>query len=176
MKLPIYLSGVCLLTTLVGCTGQSDVEPAADAGYDAGADTDTDSDTDTETDTDTLAEAGDDVYQWHTFHGGGDHDYGHALAADGDGNVYVVGLSRDGWNGPDDEEPLNAYSGGEDLKGRVMHAETLEVKVRLAKGSNQLLMQSSNRMGRWRAVVQLTDSRRQTLRDLTWQLTNPFKK
>jgi hypothetical protein len=68
------------------------------------------------------------------------------------------------------------FFGGKDMQGRVMHAETLEVKVRLKKGWNQLLMQSSNKMGRWRATVQLTDRRRRPLRDLTWQLENPFKK
>jgi hypothetical protein len=68
------------------------------------------------------------------------------------------------------------YFGGGDMKGRVMHARTEEVEVRLEKGWNQLLMQSSNRMGRWRAAVQLTDSRRRPLRDVTWQLTNPFEK
>jgi hypothetical protein len=62
------------------------------------------------------------------------------------------------------------------MKGRVMHARTEEVEVRLRRGWNQLLMQSSNRMGRWRAAVQLTDSRRRPLRDVTWQLKRPQEK
>jgi hypothetical protein len=50
-------------------------------------------------------------YQWHTFYGqlttGGD-----GIAVDGSGNVYVTGFSgTTGWNGPNGQAPLHAYSG-----------------------------------------------------------------
>jgi uncharacterized repeat protein (TIGR01451 family) len=46
---------------------------------------------------------------WNTFLGGTEWDEGHAVAVDGDGNVYVVGTSDGTWG-----SPLRSYSGVED--------------------------------------------------------------
>ncbi len=37
---------------------------------------------------------------WHTFLGGGGSDYGHAIAVDGSGNVYLAGQSDADWGSP----------------------------------------------------------------------------
>ena len=50
------------------------------------------------------------VYQWHTFyHAGG------GIAIDRSGNVYEAGGDDGTWNGPAGQNPLNAYSGGDDI-------------------------------------------------------------
>ncbi|MCG8427639.1 MAG: IPTL-CTERM sorting domain-containing protein [Chromatiales bacterium] len=54
--------------------------------------------------------------QWHTFFGSANTDYGHALALDAAGNLYVAGHSAVGWNNPvDSSSPLNAYAGSFDM-------------------------------------------------------------
>jgi len=56
-------------------------------------------------------------YQWHTFYGaaptsGADgDDEGVGIALDANNNVYVTGYSDRTWQGPDNEEPLNAHGG-----------------------------------------------------------------
>jgi parallel beta-helix repeat protein len=54
-------------------------------------------------------------YQWHTFYGSGDTDYGMGIATDGGGNVYVAGYSNGTWNGPGGRSPLHAYTGNGDI-------------------------------------------------------------
>jgi hypothetical protein len=44
--------------------------------------------------------------RWNTFLGGGIENYGHALATDNAGNVYIVGISNSTWG-----SPIRAYSG-----------------------------------------------------------------
>ena len=60
-----------------------------------------------------LTSAGD--YQWHSFYGSQDYDYGHGIAFDAMGNLYVAGTSSATWNGPGGEPPLHAYSGNSDI-------------------------------------------------------------
>jgi hypothetical protein len=50
--------------------------------------------------------ASDGALDWNTFLGGVDHDLGYGIDADGDGNVYVLGISCSAWG-----SPLRAYSG-----------------------------------------------------------------
>ncbi len=54
-------------------------------------------------------------YQWHTFYGSGNDDYGQAIALDGTGNVYVTGASSASWLGDGNTAPRHAHSGGKDL-------------------------------------------------------------
>ncbi len=53
---------------------------------------------------------GDGALQWNTFLGGAGIDEGAEVAADGSGNVYVVGSSTDGWS----EVPVRGHAGGWD--------------------------------------------------------------
>ena len=55
------------------------------------------------------------VYQWHTFYGSSNIDYGHAITRDGDGNIYIAGNSYATWNGPGAAAPLNAYTANGDI-------------------------------------------------------------
>ncbi len=55
------------------------------------------------------------AYQWHTFHGSTESDYGYAVTQKGNGNLYVAGSSYATWNGPGAAAPLNTYSGTRDI-------------------------------------------------------------
>jgi hypothetical protein len=55
------------------------------------------------------------AYQWHTFYGSGDIDWGHAIAVDGSSNVYIAGYSDAAWQGDNNTNPLHAYSGNYDI-------------------------------------------------------------
>ncbi|MBU0492574.1 MAG: SBBP repeat-containing protein [Chloroflexi bacterium] len=54
-------------------------------------------------------------YQWHTFYGSGDGDYGEAIAVDGSGGVYVAGYSSTTWQGDGATNPIHAHSGTDDV-------------------------------------------------------------
>jgi len=64
-------------------------------------------------------------YQWHTFYGGADGDFGDGIAVDGSGNVYVSGRSRALWNGPGGaaDAPKHAHSGGRDMVVLKLNSE-----------------------------------------------------
>jgi len=51
------------------------------------------------------------IYQWHTFFGSSDDDFGESLGVDGSGNVYITGESLASWDGPSGQSPLHAFSG-----------------------------------------------------------------
>jgi len=53
-------------------------------------------------------------YQWHTFYGSQNDDYGLGMAMDSSDNVYIVGSSFNNWNGPKGEIPLGGYNGDGD--------------------------------------------------------------
>ncbi len=55
------------------------------------------------------------AYQWHTFMGSSNVDWGRSIAVDGSGNVNVAGSSHATWDGPGSTTPLNAYAGNWDI-------------------------------------------------------------
>lgn len=63
----------------------------------------------------------------------------------------------------------------EEGAGRGFHDYTNEVPARLKAGWNQLTVRVGNRVGFWLLAVQVTDWRKRPIRDLTWQLENPFE-
>jgi hypothetical protein len=48
----------------------------------------------------------DPTFEWHTFYGSGDGDWGDGIAVDGSGNIYVVGTANSSWG-----SPVNSFSG-----------------------------------------------------------------
>jgi hypothetical protein len=58
---------------------------------------------------------GNGAYQWHTFLGSSNNDYGYSLAVDSNGEAYVTGESAATWNGPGTTPPRNNHSGNSDI-------------------------------------------------------------
>ncbi len=52
------------------------------------------------------------AYQWHTFMGGNNEDWGYGIAIDRSSNVYITGYSETTWDGPGSTAPLNPHGGG----------------------------------------------------------------
>ena len=116
-----------LALILAGCDGSGAGEKDG-GGQDGGrvdggsADADTDSDKDGDGDSDADAGAdtggnpdGSGAYQWHTFFGTVIEDFGDDIAADTDGNLYILGKSFRSWTGPEGENPLNDFKGSDDI-------------------------------------------------------------
>jgi len=59
---------------------------------------------------------------------------------------------------------------------RGIHTHTDEAPANLKKGWNQLLVQVENRFGQWQMVAQIVTPDRRPIRDLTYQLENPYPK
>jgi hypothetical protein len=58
----------------------------------------------------------DGIYQWHTFYGSSDEDWGQRITTDSYDNIYVTGVSSaTTWTGPSGELPLHPHSGGYDI-------------------------------------------------------------
>ena len=55
------------------------------------------------------------VYQWHTFYGSTDMDFGNAVVPDGNGGVFITGSSESSWNGPAGQVPLHSHIGSDDF-------------------------------------------------------------
>ena len=56
------------------------------------------------------------TYVWHTFYGAEySSDEANSIALDENANVYVAGVSASSWIGSDNEEPIHAYSSGNDI-------------------------------------------------------------
>ena len=60
------------------------------------------------------------AYAWHTFYGGSELDWGHAIAVDGSGDIYVAGISLAAWTGPEGQLPLNAFAAGADYTDNMV--------------------------------------------------------
>ncbi len=69
---------------------------------------------------------------------------------------------------------LNGSPLHEDHANHGIHAYTNESPAKLTKGWNRLLIEVANEFGQWMMVAQVTDTNRQPIRDLTYQLENPF--
>ena len=54
------------------------------------------------------------TYQWHTFYGSSDADYGYGIAVMA-GSIYVTGASDATWNGDGDTSPIHGHSGSLDI-------------------------------------------------------------
>ena len=57
-----------------------------------------------------IASLAEPILSWHTNMGSVSEDYGHAVAVDGSGNVYVAGWSEATWG----SNPIHPYAGGRD--------------------------------------------------------------
>ncbi|MGQ9860141.1 MAG: SBBP repeat-containing protein [Thermodesulfobacteriota bacterium] len=55
------------------------------------------------------------AYQWHTFYGSGNDDFGNGIAVDGSGDVYVTGWSWATWDGDGGADPQHVHSGLTDI-------------------------------------------------------------
>ena len=54
-------------------------------------------------------------YDWHTFYGSSEYDYGIDLTVDDVGNVIIVGLCPLTWQGDNGAPPLNPHVAGDDI-------------------------------------------------------------
>jgi hypothetical protein len=55
------------------------------------------------------------VYQWHTFYGSAQGDYGDGPVLDGEGNFYQAASSGASWQGDNNSNPLHPHSGSIDI-------------------------------------------------------------
>jgi len=55
------------------------------------------------------------VYQWHTFYGSAQGDYGDGPVLDGEGNFYQAASSGASWQGDNNSNPLHPHSGSVDI-------------------------------------------------------------
>ena len=74
-----------------------------------------------------LTSAG--AYQWHTFYGSGNFDYGYGIAVDGSGDVNVAGFSDVTWQGDGSANPRHAHSLSNDIAVLKLSAATTAVNV-----------------------------------------------
>lgn len=54
-------------------------------------------------------------YLWHTFYGSESSDTPRGIAVDTNGNIFVVGVSRAAWLGPNQQQPLYPHTGGDEI-------------------------------------------------------------
>ena len=62
-------------------------------------------------------------FYWNTFYGSAGDDFGYSAQIDpmsAASSVYLAGTSAQGWNGPTDQAPANAYAGGTDMFALVL--------------------------------------------------------
>ena len=83
-------------------------------------------------------------YKWHTFYGSSSAVNGNSIVLEDD-RAYVIGKSWNKWSGPNGEEPLHAYSGGDDifvLKLGVEQPAQTTVTVPLSPAAKLMLLLS----------------------------------
>ena len=54
-------------------------------------------------------------YQWHTFYGSVNYDFGYGIAVDGSDNILVTGYSAATWNGNTGQAPKHGHSGSDEI-------------------------------------------------------------
>ena len=69
------------------------------------------------------------AYQWHTFYGSTNTDYGNAIAAEGSSSVYVTGRNDATWQGDNSTNPLHAHTGGVNSDIAVLKLSTVPTAV-----------------------------------------------
>jgi hypothetical protein len=105
-------------------------------------------------------------------------EYGELVFATAYAHVYVYSpVSRSALLRLDATDAHRAWVNGRQVSfddrmktGRGLHDYTNGAKLRLSAGWNRLLVQQSNRFGRWQLAAQLTDPEGRPLGDLTWSV------
>jgi hypothetical protein len=69
------------------------------------------------------------TYQWHTFYGSVDEDFGSEISLDASGNLYVTGSCGSSWDGPGGEIPLNAFTGSGNADASVFTESIFVIKL-----------------------------------------------
>ncbi len=89
------------------------------------------------------------AYQWHTFYGSSNNDFGYALGTDRSGSLYVTGLSSATWNGPDGQSPLHAHSGNGYYDLFVLKLSDATDLAAYHLGTNQFFTQALGNLGQY---------------------------
>ena len=68
----------------------------------------------------------DGAYQWHTFYGSYDSDYGYSVAIDKYYRINLGGSSWAAWDSPDGAPPIHPHSGDGDMEAVIMQIDLMQ--------------------------------------------------